>query len=131
MNHSTETQKDAQREDEILSELECTLNNERDAIRSLDYSGIDTARDDKERLDKQIRALTRDYASIEPDARATLGRRYAAIRDLAAENNERLTICLATVRGLISSLSGAKKTGYGPQRNRMQEGSPVLTSCLG
>ncbi|GEM_PF-7072255 len=131
MSHEPDSSQLATSEDRILHDLETTLREEREAINDLDYAGIDTARTTKEGIDEALKNLSSNREHNTVHNRDELRSRYAFLLGYAEENNLRLSICLRTIKGLISTLTGTKDRGYGPTSNRSRQSVPVLTSSFG
>ena len=131
-NHPPTTNSSSSDEGSLLNELEQVLHHEREAIKLLNYEEIDHARLEKERLDHALRQLnTRDNRTLTPTQKQDIQAQYQKIIDDAQENNERLHICLQSVQGLLTALTGTRKANYGRRSPRTGESTAVLTSSLG
>ena len=110
--------------DAPLTRLEQILEEEAEALRTVDVHGIDRAAQAKEALQPALAEVL--GTPMSPDEHARLGR----IRDRARQNQVRLAATLSTVRGLLRALVSEAPPSYGP-RSEPAIARPVLASEVG
>lgn len=116
----------------VLCALERVLTQEHEALRTLDYARVQALSDEKIELDEQLRGLERNRARLDAETRATLRKRYATVFELAQRNDRRAQVSLQVVRGLVATLTGTDRSGYGPGGASRADGpQAVLTDQLG
>jgi hypothetical protein len=109
-----------------LHRLAAILDEEAEALRTLDMAAIDRTAQAKELLEPELARTLR--APMEPDAAALL----PVLRERARENQRRLAATLSSVRGLVRALVSDDAPTYG--RNTPAPAGttkPILTSVVG
>jgi hypothetical protein len=110
--------------DAPLTRLEQILEDEAEALRTIDVRGIDRAAHAKEALEPALARLL--GAPLSDDDRTRLSK----VRDRARQNQVRLAATLSSVRGLLRALVTDVPPSYGP-RSEPSVSRPVLTSVVG
>jgi hypothetical protein len=115
--------------DAPLRRLAAILDEEAEALRTLDMAAIDRAAQAKEALEPELARVLR--APMAPDAADQL----PALRERARQNQRRLAATLASVRGLVRALVSDDAPTYGPPTagGSPPAGTtkPILTSVVG
>src|SRR5580698_4415344 len=93
---------------ETLSELEGTLEDERQALRTLQRAEIDQAAARKVALEQRLREFAASKASLGPAERKSLER----VRGAAQRNMMLLIHARACVRGALAAVSGSLEGAY-------------------
>lgn len=122
----------------ILAEFEDTLHKERQALKALDYSGIDHSAklklDLQTRLEFQLRSSKDSLQTLETPQVESLKESLDQCRSMAQHNDALIVAYQEHIKNLQERLSGPKKVGYGPKRRFMAAPScsqAVLTDSIG
>lgn len=123
---------------QILQEFERTLNAERTALKSLDYSGIDAKAQQKlelqARLEFQLHASRDALSELNKEKIQALKKALEQCRTLAKYNDALILAYQEHIKSLQERLSGGQKPEYGPKRRFMAAPScsqAVLTDTIG
>ena len=113
--------------DAPLRRLAAILDEEAEALRSLDMAAIDRAAHAKEELEPELARILR--GPVPADAAALL----PGLRERARENQRRLAVTLSSVRGLVRALVSDEAPSYGRPSPPPAAGTtkPILTSVVG
>ena len=106
---------------EILAELEATLEDERQALRTLHGPRIDEAAARKVALEERLRTLTASGASLTATERGALER----VRSATRRNMVLLVHARACVRGALAAARGCVEGAYPAARSSAASGAPL------
>lgn len=122
----------------LLEEFETTLHKEHEALKALDYSGIDFSAKQKldlqTRLEFQLHTHKDSLTSLDTPQIETLKESLNQCRAMARHNESLIAAYQEHIKNLQERLSGPKKVGYGPKRRFMAAPScsqAVLTDSIG
>jgi hypothetical protein len=109
---------------QLLQETEQLLVDEREALRTLDALGIESATERKTELEVRLRELNA-FSPLRPEERALLER----VRDAAQANQVLVVHARACVRAGLNAASGATNDGY--PSSRVSAAAPLRVDVRG
>jgi len=121
---------------QLLERLDAILCAEGEALRQLDFAGIDAARLEKEALEAPLHDALKRLAGVTLTAQQRDGLR--ALRHRVSErgqvNLRRLEATMGSVRELVATLTGTERPTYGKRAHGYAKLTParaVLTTEIG